>query len=99
MSVLKRISGMFKSTSGGSTPPPARGSVPPNKANATHREKLGARDADITAQFALAFQALDATASRGAAQAVEMASVLKDESQKLKDKLKRMPEPDPEPGE
>lgn len=85
MSVLKRISGAFRSSK--SNPPPeVKGEEPK-----THRERLklkaAAREDDITAQFATAFEALDNTASGGTELVKEICKGLTDESEKLKRSL------------
>lgn len=83
MTLLKRISGVFKPESSEAT-----------RKTATHRERLRQRpgsdkapsDDDITAQFATAFEALDRTAS-GTELVKEICADLTDESEKLKRSL------------
>jgi hypothetical protein len=90
MSVLKRLSGVFKT--GKSNPPPAAPAAPPPEPAGpepkTHRERLKqrqtTRDDDIAARFATAFEALDQTASAGTEMVRELSASLADESDKLK---------------
>lgn len=98
MTLLRRLSGMF-----GGAPEPARDVEPeapteapvatksaPQLKAMSHRERLKDRgDDDITARFALAFDALEASAVKGVSELQEVAHGLVDESAKLKQRLGR----------